>query len=88
MTARPVPRNIDKPNRMAEYTFTSMGTYFGVMFIMHDPLVAIGLAIAAVYFIYKVTLDKPEGQSYRLFYKYFQIGRMVPTPRWVRKFEI
>ena len=88
MSARPVPRNIDKPNRNAEYAFSFMGSYFITMFLFHEALLSIFIAISSIYFIYKVTLDKPEGQSYRLFYRYYKIGKMIPTPRFVKRFEI
>lgn len=86
--ARPVPRNIDKPNRNAEFAFTWLTLYYGIMFLMKEPLVAFMVACSGVYLVYKVTLDKPEGQAFRLVYRYLQIGKMRPTPKFVKRFEV
>ena len=88
MATRPVPRNIDKPNRNAEFAFAFLGTYYSLMFLFHEPLLAFGMAIVAVYMIYKFTIDKPEGMAFRVLYKYLQIGKMMPTPKKVKRFEI
>ncbi len=88
MTMRSVPRNIDRANRSAEYIMTFLFVYYGLMFTTNDVLISFPSAIGAVYFIYKITLDKPEGQAYRLMYKYVQIGKMKPTPKKVKNFEI
>ncbi len=88
MATRPVPRNIDKPNRNAEYAFTFLGTYYTLMFLFHEPLMAFGMACVAVYMIYKFTLDKPEGMAFRFIYRHIQIGKMMPSPKKVKKFEV
>lgn len=88
MVARPVPRNIDRPNRNAEYAFTFLGVYYSVMFVMKEPLLAFGMAVIAVYMVYKFTLDKPEGMAYRFMYRHMQLGKMMPTPKKTRRLEI
>ena len=91
---RQVPRNIDKPNRNAEFAFTFLGVYYVTLFVSKnitgesEPLLAIVLAVFAVYFMNKLTIDKPEGQAYRLAYRYIRIGKMIPGPKHVKKFEI
>lgn len=85
---RPVPRNIDRPNRNAEFAVTFMGVYYGLMFLTHKPLLAIGMAMLSVYVVYKLTLNKPEGMAYRLWYRYFGIGKMVPPAKKVPKFQL
>ncbi len=88
MSARPVPRNIDKPNRNAEFALSFLVTYYGLMFLFRDPLVAFASACGAVYAVNRLTIDKPEGQAFRFVYQYVRFGRMVPPPRYVRKFEV
>ncbi len=88
MSTRPVPRHIDMPNRLAEFLATFLVLYYGCMFLIHNPLVSFGLGAGGVYLVYRLTLDKPEGQMYRLWYKYLQIGKMIPSPAKVKKFEI
>lgn len=85
---RQVPRNIDRPNRNAEHAATFMIAYYGTMFMFHEPMLSIGLTIMAHYLTYKLTLNKPEGSVYRLVYKRVGLGRMLPPPRRVPRFEI
>ncbi|MDD9920488.1 MAG: hypothetical protein OXR68_07700 [Alphaproteobacteria bacterium] len=85
---RPVPRNIDKPNRSAEFLFSFLVVYYGLMFMFHHPLLAFTVAVFTVYMVNKLTIDKPEGQAYRLFYRYVRIGRMVPGANQVKRFEV
>lgn len=86
--SRPVPRNIDKPNRITEYVVTFVIVYYSVMFFSRHALVSFGAAFLMVYIVNKLTMDKPEGQAYRTVYKYIQIGRMRPTPAKVKHFEV
>ncbi len=86
--SRPVPRNIDKPNRVTEYVFTFLAVYYGLMFLTQYLLLSLTAAFFAVYFVNKVTMDKPEGQTYRLLYRYIKIGKMIPSPRFVKRFEV
>jgi hypothetical protein len=88
MQARPVPRNIDKPNRVPEYVITWVAAYYGTMFIVGQPIVAFGMAFGAVYLIYRFTLEKPEGIMMRILYRYVQIGKIRPSPRYVKRFEL
>jgi hypothetical protein len=88
MEARPVPRNIDAPNRTPEYGISFVVTFYGSMFLLHMPMVSLALAAFAVYLIYKYTLDKPEGLMFRAIYRYMQIGRFRPTPAKVKRFEV
>lgn len=88
--ARAVPRNIDRPNRTAEHLVVFLFFYYGVMFLLHDPMPAFGAGFFSVYVMQKLTVDKPEGQVYRLIYriKWIQFGKMLPNPAKVKKFEI
>jgi hypothetical protein len=88
MQARPVPRNIDKPNRLPEFGISFVGTFYGTMFFFHMPFVSLFLAFSAVYLIYKYTIDKPEGLMFRAVYRKFQIGKLRPSPAAVKRFEI
>ncbi len=85
---RPVPRNIDKPNRTSEYLMTFLAVYYGLMFTLSEVLIAFTMACLSVYLIYKLTLNKPEGQAYRVIYKYARFGRLLPNPKKAPKFEI
>lgn len=62
--------------------------YYGTMFLFHEPLLAFGLGFLSVYVMYKVTLDKPEGQAFRILYRYVRLGKMIPGPRFAKRFEI
>jgi len=86
--ARSVPRNIDKPNRTPEYVVAFLTVYYGVLFLINKPFVAIGMGALATYLMYKVTMDKPEGLFLRMVYRYIQIGKMRPTPRRCKKLEV
>lgn len=86
--SRPVPRNIDKPNRNAEFAFAFMLTYYSLMFMFHRPFIAFSAACFVVYMVNRLTVDKPEGQAYRLFYRNIPMGRMIPGATFVKKFEI
>ena len=88
--ARAVPRNIDRPNRLAEYIIVALAAYYGVMFLFHDPMPAFGAGGAAWYLMMKLTVDKPERQVYRLIYrlKFVKFGKMMPGPAQVSKFEV
>jgi hypothetical protein len=88
MESRPVPRNIDAPNRMPEYAISFVATFYSTMFLLHMPTVSLILATCSVYLIYKYTLDKPEGLMFRAIYRYAQIGRFRPSPRYVQRFEV
>ncbi len=88
MQMRPVPRNIDRPNRTPEYVITFLLTYYAVLFVVGKALAALVAGAFATYVMYKVTLDKPEGLAMRVLYKYVQFGKMRPTPRHCKKLEV
>lgn len=85
---RQVPRNIDRPNRNAEYAATFMLGWYGTMFATGKPLIALVVTFLAFYLTYKLTLNKPEGAMYRIVYRKVGLGKMVPPPKKVKKFEI
>lgn len=88
MQARPVPRNIDKPNRVPEYVITWVVAYYGTMFISGMASLAMLAAFGALYLMYRFTLEKPEGIMMRILYRYVQIGKLRPSPRYVKYFEL
>ena len=88
MQMRPVPRNIDRPNRTPEYVIAFLSVYYTTMFISGKALFALLLGFIATYLMYKVTLDKPEGLAMRLLYKKVQFGRMVPSPVKCKRLEV
>lgn len=88
MQARPVPRNIDRPNRVPEYVITWVVAYYGAMFLSGQAALALLAAFMAVYLMYRFTLEKPEGIMMRILYKYVQIGKLRPSPRYVKHFEL
>lgn len=88
MQARPVPRNIDRPNRVPEYVITWVVAYYGTIFISGQPILAMLMSFGAVYLMYRFTLEKPEGIMMRILYRYVQIGKLRPTPRRVKRFEL
>ena len=88
MQIRPVPRNIDSPNRVTEYVFAFMLAYYGLQFIFYKPLISFGGGFVAVYFMYRLTLGKPEGVAFRLLYRYLKFGKLFPNPKKAPKFEI
>lgn len=85
---REVPRNIDAPSRAPEFALTSMVSYYGVQYITSNPLIAFVICILANYIVYRVTIGKPEGAAFRLMYKCGGLGKMIPAPKRVKKFEI
>jgi len=86
--ARPVPRNIDKPNRTPEYVTTFIIAYYGTLFLFSKAFLSVGLGFMATYVMYKVTLDKPEGMALRMAYRYIQIGKLRPSPKVCKRLEI
>lgn len=88
MPMRPVPRNIDKPNRTPEYVVTFLSFYYLTMFVASNAMFALAVGFLATYVMYKVTLDKPEGLALRLAYRYIQLGKMRPTPAKCKKLEV
>ncbi|PZP39335.1 MAG: hypothetical protein DI585_04460 [Pseudomonas fluorescens] len=88
MQMRPVPRNIDRPNRMPEYAVSFLGTYYLMLFLTGKSLVGLVLGGLAMYLMYKLTLDKPEGLTMRMLYRHLQFGAMRPTPRFCKKLEV
>lgn len=88
MRTRPVPRNIDKPNRTPEFVLSFIAAYYGTLFITGKALVALLVGFLAVYIMYKVTLDKPEGLFLRILYRYLQLGSTRPTPKFCKKLEV
>ena len=85
---RQVPRNIDRPNRNAEYAAMFLISWYGTMFLFGKPLISLVTTILAFYLTYKLTLNKPEGVIYRFIYKHHGLGKMVPPPKRIKKFEI
>lgn len=86
---RPVPRNIDRPNRMVEYVVAFMISYFGSkILIPGNALMPILISATCIYTIHKVTADKPEGAAFRLWYRFYSIGHFVPNPKKVPRFEV
>lgn len=85
---REVPRNIDRPNRNAEYAATFMFGWYGTMFLTGKAMIALITTFLAFYLTYKLTLNKPEGAMYRIVYRKVGLGKMVPPPKKVKKFEI
>jgi hypothetical protein len=85
---REVPRNIDAPSRAPEFALTSMASYYGTQYITGRPLIAIIVCILCNYIVYRVTIGKPEGAAFRLMYKLGGLGKMIPSPKRVKKFEI
>ena len=85
---RPVPRNIDRPNRTPEYVITFLAVYYGTMFMTNRPLAALLCGFLATYVMYKLTLDKPEGLAMRLFYRHVKFGKMRPSPKYAKRFEV
>ena len=88
MQMRPVPRNIDRPNRTPEYVITFLLSYYLVLFVVGKALAALVVGAFATYVMYKVTLDKPEGLAMRVLYKYVQFGKMRPGPRSCKRLEV
>lgn len=88
MQMRPVPRNIDRPNRTPEYVMTYLLVYYASMFVSGQALPSILLGLLATYAMYKITMDKPEGLAMRLLYRYIQLGRMRPSPRFCKHLEV
>lgn len=85
---RPVPRNIDKPNRKAEYGFTGMVGWYLPLYFTGNPIIAMATFAILLYIVMKVTAGKPEGAAYRLAYKVLPFGKMIPSPNQTTKFEI
>ncbi len=85
---REVPRNIDRPNRNAEYAATFMLGWYCTMFLTQQAMIALIVTFLAFYLTYKLTLNKPEGAMYRIVYRKVGLGKMVPPPKKVKKFEI
>jgi hypothetical protein len=88
MQMRPVPRNIDRPNRTPEFVMAYLAVHFVVLFLTHKALIAIVLGLLAVYLMYKLTLDKPEGLALRLIYRHIPLGKMRPSPAVCHKLEV
>lgn len=88
MQMRPVPRNIDRPNRTPEYTVAFLGTYYLVLFVVGKALFALVAGGFATYVMYKITLDKPEGLAMRMLYKKVQFGKMRPSPARCHRLEV
>jgi preprotein translocase subunit SecY len=88
MQMRPVPRNIDKPNRTPEYVIAFLTVYFTTRFVTQATLVSLMAGFFATYFMYKLTMDKPEGMAMRFLYRQFQIGGLRPTPKVCKRLEI
>ena len=85
---RPVPRNIDRPNRNAERAFAFLISWYGTMFLTESSLIAFCVTVLVQYAVYKLTLNKPEGAAFRLYYRFGNIGKFFPNPKTAKKFEI
>ncbi len=85
---RPVPRNIDKPNRKAEYGFAGMVGWYLPLYVTGNAIIALASFVILLYIVTKVTAGKPEGAAYRLAYRVVAFGKMVPSPKQTTKFEI
>lgn len=85
---RPVPRNIDRPNRMAEIVITFLVVHYGIMFTIGSILMAWFFGLGAVYVVNKITANKPEGSFFRLYYRFAVIGHFLKNPRQAPWFEI
>ena len=88
MQMRPVPRNIDRPNRTPEYVVAFLSFYYATIFLTGKPLFALAAGSIATYIMYKVTLDKPEGLAMRMAYKYVKFGKMRPSPKHCKRLEV
>lgn len=88
MAMRSVPRNIDKPNRTAEFLISFLLVYYSLQFMFYKPLISMGGGFLACYFVYKATLNKPEGMAFRLLYRMFTFGGMFPNAKKAPKFEL
>jgi hypothetical protein len=88
MMMRPVPRNIDRPNRMAEIVIVFLFCHYGVMFIMSNVLMAWIVGLGGVYVVNKITANKPEGTFFRLWYKFAPIGKFFANPKKAPWFEV
>ena len=88
MQMRSVPRNIDRPNRMPEYVFTYLVTYYTILFLTGKGFVGLVAGGFATYVMYKLTLDKPEGLVMRMLYRHVQFGKMRPSPKRCKRLEV
>ena len=86
--SRPVPRNIDAPNRMTEYIAAFIIGYYGTQFLFQMPIFSFFMGGFFIYAIYKITKDKPEGAFFRVFYRLVGLGKMMPSPKKAPKLEI
>lgn len=62
--------------------------YYSLQFMFYKPLISIGGGALACYFVYKITLNKPEGMAFRLMYRHARFGGMIPSAKKVSRFEI
>ncbi|MFT7144301.1 MAG: hypothetical protein ACI9TY_000401 [Alphaproteobacteria bacterium] len=85
---RSVPRNIDRPNRMAEIVITFLFLHYGAMFMVQSVIIAWAAGLAGVYVVNKVTANKPEGAFFRLWYRISVIGHFFKNPKQAPWFEI
>ena len=88
MTMRPVPRNIDRPNRSAEYVMVFLFFHYAIMFTIQHVLLAWGAGLSAVYITYRLTQNKPEGTAFRVMHRFISLGKFLPNPKTTKKFEI
>ncbi len=85
---RQVPRNIDKPNRKAEYGFAGLVGWYIPLYVTNNAIMALAFFAIILYSVTKLTAGKPEGAAYRLAYRFLALGKMVPSPKQTTKFEI
>lgn len=67
---------------------TYLSVYYTLMFITGKALPSIFIGLLAAYGMYKITMDKPEGLAMRIIYRYIQLGRMRPSPRFCPRLEV
>lgn len=73
---------------MPEFGISAVGTYYLVLFFTGSPFLAIFSSAAAVYMVNRLIANKPEGAAFRTLYRFINIGGFIPTPKWVKRFEI
>tara|TARA_R110000868_G_scaffold218576_1_gene469029 strand:+ start:175164 stop:175427 length:264 start_codon:yes stop_codon:yes gene_type:complete len=85
---RSVPRNIDRPNKMAEFVITFLVLHYAAMFALNSVMIAWAAGLGGVYVVNKITANKPEGMFFRLWYRFATIGSFFKNPKKAPWFEI
>lgn len=86
---RPLPRNLDRPNRVIEMTVGFVAGYYAGMFL-NSYLMSLLLGLLFLYGMYKLMKDKPEGMVVRMAYKVspFEMKFFLPSPKLAPRLEI